>query len=134
MLAKEHPEWTCSCVTPGFIDTKLGESERPRGRDRLKLQTKKKQSELRAGQPGAPLLAHERSKWLHLQLRSTPTQEWQDAMHADAGFLLRYLQPPKYCPGQLEAICKVCSLEQNKKFISNTNTMSTFFPEPAPRI
>jgi NAD(P)-dependent dehydrogenase (short-subunit alcohol dehydrogenase family) len=23
LLAKEHPEWVVSCITPGFIDTKL---------------------------------------------------------------------------------------------------------------
>ena len=53
----------------------------------MKLQIKQKQSELRAGQPGAPLLAHERSKWLHLQVRNTPTKEWEDAMRVDGGFL-----------------------------------------------
>ena len=92
-----------------------------------------KQTQLHAGDPGAPLLAHERSRWLHLQQRKEPTQEWKDAMCLDGGYLLKYLQPPKYFPGQMEAVCKVCSDPKNAKYITSGNKLAEFMEEPAPK-
>lgn len=107
--------------------------EKPRAKDRLKLQKLTAASKMRCGAAGASLLRHERSRWLFLRPRAEPTKEWQEAMQAKAEFR-KYLEPPKYSPTQMEAICLACSNPQNSKFLTSNNELAEFFPERPPKV